>query len=74
MKKFFPYIILVLLTVLLVVAGFVEYGCGTEAAHRWWYAAPWTIALWALTAATGLWWVWRRRRKVGLPGLLLHAA
>lgn len=74
MKKSFPYIILALLTVLLVAAGFVEYGCGTEVAHRWWYAAPWTIALWALAAVTGLWWVWRRRRQVGLPGLLLHAA
>lgn len=43
--------------VVLISATFVEKLCGTEVAVRYFYTAPWTIALWALAVLFGGWYV-----------------
>ena len=45
------------IAVLLVIATIVEKLCGTEVAVRWFYTAPWTVALWALAVLFGGWYV-----------------
>lgn len=45
------------IAVLLVSATIVEKLCGTEVAVRWFYTAPWTVALWALAVLFGGWYV-----------------
>ena len=43
--------------IVLISATIVEKLCGTEVAVRWFYTAPWTIALWALAVLFGGWYV-----------------
>lgn len=45
------------LLVLLIAATILEKIAGTEVAVRYVYTAPWTIALWALAAIAGVWYV-----------------
>lgn len=44
-----------LIVVLLIAATIAEQLRGTDFAVRWFYTAPWTIALWALAVVFGVW-------------------
>ncbi len=54
------------IAVLLVSATIVEKLCGTETAVRYFYTAPWTIALWALAVLFGGWYVIAAFRSGGM--------
>lgn len=41
-----PFLLLTLLMLLLAAGTVVEHCCGTPAAHRLVYVAPWTCVLW----------------------------
>ena len=47
--------------VLLVAASIAEQFIGTEAVVRYFYAAPWTIALWTLTVVCAMFHIVRRK-------------
>ncbi len=58
-KLAFPLMGLIIL--LLVAASVAEQFIGTEAVVRYFYAAPWTIALWALTVVCAICYIVRRK-------------
>lgn len=60
--------------VLLIAASISEKALGTEAVVRWFYTAPWTIALWLIAVVAGVAYLLRARRegRVSLPVLMLH--
>ena len=69
-----PFLSLLILVVLLAIGSVVEHGWGTAVARECVYVAPWTLGLWGVTVATGLWQVWRRRNQLQGAGILLHTA
>lgn len=69
-----PFLLLTLLMLLLAAGTVVEHCCGTPAAHRLVYVAPWTCVLWGLTVLAGLWHIVRRWARVGWAVRLLHFA
>ena len=63
---------LLLLLVLLVAATVLEKALGTTFVQRYFYAAPWTVALWALVAVSGVAWLLRQGTRGRGATLLLH--
>lgn len=68
-----PFIAAAALTAVIAAATFVESQAGTPYAHQHIYGATWFYALWALTAATSIWLILRRKmwKRAVLFGLHL---
>ena len=58
---------------ILIAASVVGHLFSAEVAHAYFYAAPWTISLWGLLAACGVYEVWKRRRSLRWAVVVLHA-
>lgn len=58
---------------ILIAASVVGHLFSTEVAHTYFYAAPWTIFLWGMLAACGVYEVWTRRHVVRWAVVVLHA-
>ncbi len=60
--------------VLLIVASFVEKAAGTDIAVKYFYTAPWTIALWFIAVGFGLAYLIHERkvRQINIWIFLLH--
>ena len=72
MKKRLPFILLGAVAIVIAAATIVESRYGTHYAQNNIYGAWWFIGLWALTAMSGCWLLYRLRMWKRLPVLLLH--
>lgn len=71
-KERLPFILLGAVAIVIAAATIVESRYGTHYAQNNIYGAWWFIGLWALTAMSGCWLLYRLRMWKRLPVLLLH--
>lgn len=71
--KQLPFLLLAAIVLLLIAGSAVEKCCGTSAALSG-YTSEWSVLLWGITVGTGLFFILRKRKKLGKGTVTLHLA